>query len=200
MTTPTTPLQDLLIQHIPDLRRFARALERNRVAADDLVQETLERAIKKMHLYEPSGPFIGWLNTIMRNIFVDRVRRRKLNASTSLDDVPHREPYQNENQVDRIVLKELRVAVGLRERFGADALCGTCPFAGELDPYDPYWSLAYINDRWYLASTAGTRLMGPYSDGVREFPGDEAVKLVRPVAVPDMRHGEPAAAPDRPRD
>ena len=104
-------LQDQLIQHIPDLRRFARSLERNRVAADDLVQETLERAIKKMHLYEPSGPFIGWLNTIMRNIFVDRVRRRKLNASTSLEDAPRNEPYQNENQVDRLVLKELRVAI-----------------------------------------------------------------------------------------
>jgi RNA polymerase sigma-70 factor (ECF subfamily) len=107
----TTPLQDLLIQHIPDLRRFARSLERNRVAADDLVQETLERAIKKMHLYEPSGPFIGWLNTIMRNIFVDRVRRRKLNTATSLDEAPRNEPYQNENQVDRLVLKELRVAI-----------------------------------------------------------------------------------------
>jgi RNA polymerase sigma-70 factor (ECF subfamily) len=105
------PLQDLLITHIPDLRRFARSLERDRVAADDLVQETLERAIKKMHLYEPSGPFIGWLNTIMRNLFVDRVRRRKLNQTASLDQSPAAEPYQNENQVDRLVLKELRVAV-----------------------------------------------------------------------------------------
>jgi len=107
----TIPLEERLIQHIPDLRRFARSLERNRVAADDLVQETLERAIKKMHLYEPSGPFIGWLNTIMRNIFVDRVRRRKLNTATPLDDAPRLEPYQNENQIDRLVLKELRVAV-----------------------------------------------------------------------------------------
>jgi RNA polymerase sigma-70 factor (ECF subfamily) len=107
-----TPLEDLLIHHIPDLRRFARSLERNRTAADDLVQETLERAIKKMHLYEPCGPFIGWLNTIMRNIFVDRVRRRKLVTGMSLDDAtPRHEPFQNENQVDRLILKELRVAV-----------------------------------------------------------------------------------------
>jgi len=113
-TTPpvqTPPLQELLIQHIPELRRFARALERNRVAADDLVQETLERAIKKMHLYQPSGPFIGWLNTIMRNIFVDRVRRRKLSQGASLDAASHHEPYRNANQVDRLVLKELRIAV-----------------------------------------------------------------------------------------
>jgi RNA polymerase sigma-70 factor (ECF subfamily) len=111
MTTPMSPREELLIHHIPDLRRFARSLERNRVAADDLVQETLERAIKKMHLYEPSGPFIGWLNTIMRNIFVDRVRRRKLITGPSLEDTPRNEPYQNENQVDRLILKELRVAV-----------------------------------------------------------------------------------------
>ena len=107
----THDFQDLLIHHIPDLRRFARALERDRVAADDLVQETLERAIKKIHLYEPSGPFIGWLNTIMRNIFVDRVRRRKLNATMPLDETPRTEPFQNENQLDRLVLKELKQAV-----------------------------------------------------------------------------------------
>lgn len=107
-----TELEDRLIQHIPDLRRFARSLERDRIAADDLVQETLERAIRKLHLYEPTGPFIGWLTTIMRNLFVDRVRRRKLSPSASLDDTPRHEPQQRENQIDRLVLKELRVAVG----------------------------------------------------------------------------------------
>jgi hypothetical protein len=93
---------------------------------------------------------------------------------------------------------DLRVAVVLWERFGADALCGTYSFAGELDPYDPYWSLAYISGSWYLASTCGTRLMGPYTDGVREFPGDGAIKLVRPVVVPDTLHGEPGAQVDGP--
>jgi hypothetical protein len=95
---------------------------------------------------------------------------------------------------------DLRMAATLWERFGADALCGTYPFAGELDPHDPYWSLACIKGRWYLASTAGTRLMGPYTDGEREFPGDEGVRLVRPVVVPDARHDEAATAPDQPHD
>jgi RNA polymerase sigma-70 factor (ECF subfamily) len=106
-----TPLQDLLIRHIPDLRRFARSLERNRAGADDLVQETLERAIKKIHLYQPSGPFLGWLNTIMRNIFVDRVRRKGATVVDSLEETAHREPAQNESQSDRLLLKEIRVAV-----------------------------------------------------------------------------------------
>jgi len=91
---------------------------------------------------------------------------------------------------------DLRVAARLWERFGADALCGTYPFAGELDPHDPYWSLACVGGQWYLASTCGTRLMGPYTDGTREIPGEEAVRLVRPVAVPDTRHAEPGAAAD----
>ena len=79
----------------------------------------------------------------------------------------------------------LRVASRLWERFGADALCDTHPFDAELDPHDPFWSLALFGGQWYLASTCGTRLMGPYTDGTREFPGDAAVRLVRPVAVPE---------------
>jgi hypothetical protein len=84
---------------------------------------------------------------------------------------------------------DLRIAVKLWDQFGTNSLCGTYPFAGDLDPYDPYWSLACISGQWFLASTAGTRLMGPYTDGIREFPGDEIVRLVRPVAIPDTTHG-----------
>lgn len=75
---------------------------------------------------------------------------------------------------------DLRIAVHLRERFGTDALCGTQPFVGELDPLDPYWSLAYVGGSWHLASTVGTPLMGPYSDG----PGQAPVRLLRPIEVP----------------
>lgn len=80
---------------------------------------------------------------------------------------------------------DLRVAACLWDRFGAGSLCCTYPFAGELDPHDPYWSLACVQGKWYLASTCGTRLMGPYTDGVQEFLGDEPVRLVRSVVVPE---------------
>ena len=79
---------------------------------------------------------------------------------------------------------DLRIAAHLWERFGVDALCGTYPFAGELAPHDPYWSLACVGGQWHLASTAGTRLMGPYTDGTCEFPGTDPVRLVRPLVVP----------------
>ena len=84
---------------------------------------------------------------------------------------------------------DLRVAARLWERFGADTLCGTYPFAGEVDPHDPYWSLGCIRGKWYLVSTAGTRLMGPYTDGVAEFPGNEVVRLIGPVSLPDTSIG-----------
>lgn len=79
---------------------------------------------------------------------------------------------------------DLRIAVHLHARFGTDALCNTYSFVGDLNPHDPYWTLACVGGRWHLASTAGTRLMGPYTDGTREFPGDDPVRLVRSVVVP----------------
>lgn len=71
---------------------------------------------------------------------------------------------------------DLRIAARLAERFGVDVLCGTYPFVGTLDPHDPYWSLAHVNGRWYLASTVATKLM--------DDDGTGAVKLIREIDVP----------------
>lgn len=77
---------------------------------------------------------------------------------------------------------DLRIAEHLSGRFGVDVLCGTYPFVGALDPQDPYWVLALVAGRWYLASTAGTRLMGPYIGG--EGLNNADVRLIRAVHVP----------------
>ena len=60
---------------IPALRRFARALARNSEAADDLVQDTLVRALRAEHLFH-GGDLRTWLFTILLNL--DRNRRRGL--------------------------------------------------------------------------------------------------------------------------
>jgi hypothetical protein len=80
---------------------------------------------------------------------------------------------------------DLRVASRLCERFGADSLCGTYPFVGELDPHDPFWSLACFGGHWHLASTVNARFMWPDTDDVRERLSEEGVRLVRPVAIPE---------------
>ena len=70
----------LIEEQIPGLRRFACALLRgNREAADDLVQDTLERALSHWNLRRNQGNLRGWLYTILYNRFLSdqhRVRRR----------------------------------------------------------------------------------------------------------------------------
>jgi RNA polymerase sigma-70 factor (ECF subfamily) len=60
---------------IPALRRFARALARDAEIADDLVQDTLVRALRAEHLFH-GGDLRTWLFTILLNL--DRNRRRGL--------------------------------------------------------------------------------------------------------------------------
>jgi RNA polymerase sigma-70 factor (ECF subfamily) len=65
----------LIEQQIPRLRRYARALTRNRERADDLVQDTLGRALIKEQFWQPGTNLRAWLFTIMHNQNVNNVRR-----------------------------------------------------------------------------------------------------------------------------
>lgn len=64
-----------LIPELPVLRRFARALAGDPALADDLVQDCLERAMLKSHLYDPARPLRPWLFTMLRNLHVSGIRR-----------------------------------------------------------------------------------------------------------------------------
>ncbi|WP_285410290.1 RNA polymerase sigma factor [Variovorax sp. efr-133-TYG-130] len=80
----------LLVEHIPSLRRYARALTGNAWAADDLVQDTLERACGKWRLWVVGSDLRAWLFTVMHNIFASQVRRAPPpHAVVPLDDLPH---------------------------------------------------------------------------------------------------------------
>jgi RNA polymerase sigma-70 factor (ECF subfamily) len=64
--------------HIAGLRRFARALLRgDRDGADDLVQDSLERALSRWHSHRREASLRGWLYTILYNRFLSEVGRRK---------------------------------------------------------------------------------------------------------------------------
>jgi len=65
----------MIIDLIPALRAFARTLCRNPTDADDLVQETLVRAINSLHQYEQGTRLKSWLFTIMRNTFITSARK-----------------------------------------------------------------------------------------------------------------------------
>ena len=67
---------------IPRLRRYARALTRRADRADDLVQETLVRAIAKSDLWQAGTDIRAWLFTIMHNQHVNMVRRAMRDDAT----------------------------------------------------------------------------------------------------------------------
>lgn len=65
-------------EHVPRLRRYARALTGDPHKADDLVQDALERAWNKFHLWRPGSDLRAWLFTIMHNLFVNQLRQGSL--------------------------------------------------------------------------------------------------------------------------
>ncbi len=80
---------DEIEQCVPPLRRYARALTRNADYADDLVQDCLERAIRKQALWRPTAPLRAWLFRILLNIYRNDMRgRRRRPISVPLDTIP----------------------------------------------------------------------------------------------------------------
>ena len=67
----------LLEPHIPALRRYAFALTRDHAAADDLVQDCLERAVSRWYLRGTDAQLRAWLFTILHNLFVSALRTRR---------------------------------------------------------------------------------------------------------------------------
>jgi RNA polymerase sigma-70 factor, ECF subfamily len=70
-----TVFNQLIEQQIPRLRRYARALTRNPERADDLVQDTMVRALAKQHFWQPGTNIRAWLFTLMHHQNVNTVRR-----------------------------------------------------------------------------------------------------------------------------
>jgi RNA polymerase sigma-70 factor (ECF subfamily) len=72
--------EHLLAEHWPRLRRFAFALSRDRADADDLVQGTVERAMRSAGHWQAGTRFDSWLFRIARNHWIDTVRSRGRHA------------------------------------------------------------------------------------------------------------------------
>ena len=81
-----------IVEQIPALRRYARALTGDSWVADDLVQDTLERACSKWRLWAAGSDLRAWLFTVMHNLFANQLRRagRQAPAGTlDIDDLSH---------------------------------------------------------------------------------------------------------------
>lgn len=88
-----------IVAQIPALRRYARALTNDPWAADDLVQDTLERACSKWQLWRAGSDLRAWLFTLMHNVAISdtrRTARQPLHNATDFDDVMHQMPAPDE--------------------------------------------------------------------------------------------------------
>lgn len=72
---PDPPFEELLLAELPHLRRYARALCGNPETADDLVQDCVERALRKRRLWRPSGRLRSWLMRMLYRIYLNRRKR-----------------------------------------------------------------------------------------------------------------------------
>jgi RNA polymerase sigma-70 factor, ECF subfamily len=104
-------LARLLEAHIPQLRRYARALTHDATRADDLVQSCLVRALAKQHLWQPGTNLRAWLFTILHNLHVND-RRCALREGICIgDEASSSIPAVVPNAVLSLELRDLERAI-----------------------------------------------------------------------------------------
>ena len=99
-----------MLKVMPRLLAFARVLTRNREAAEDLVQDTIVRALRAQQSFEPGSNMLAWLCTILRNQHISGLRRKRHDAMP-IDDLPDSAASIGANQVDVVEMSEIRRAL-----------------------------------------------------------------------------------------
>jgi len=93
---------------VPALRRYAVGLLRSRDEADDLVHDCLVRALDKLHTRRDESDIRTWLFTILHNLFISQMRRRRLRpVPEALDEVHESAHSQRPSQEDGLQWRDL---------------------------------------------------------------------------------------------
>lgn len=82
---PGEAIREQMTALLPRLRRFAASLTGNIPDADDLVQDTVERALRNLHRWKPGTRLDSWMYRIAQNIWIDAVRARRVRAAGNAD-------------------------------------------------------------------------------------------------------------------
>ena len=106
----TDSLRDDILATVPSLRAFAISLSGNADRADDLVQETLLRALAHIDSFQPGSNLPAWLFTILRNLFRSEYRKRRREVEDA--DGRHAESLKSHpEQTGRVEFSEFRAAL-----------------------------------------------------------------------------------------
>src|SRR5437867_449272 len=106
----TDSLRDDILASVPSLRAFAISLCGNVDRADDLVQETLLRALANIDSFQPGSNMPAWLFTILRNLFRSEYRKRRREVEDSDGSYAQSLKSQPE-QTGRVEFEEFRTAL-----------------------------------------------------------------------------------------
>ena len=110
-------MQDRFVEDVvavlPNLKRFALSLCRNGDVAEDLVQITAERAFRARDRFDPSTRLEAWLFRILRNAWIDMVRRDATRGEVvDIHETPLADPVDSVAQTDdRMMLEAVRAAM-----------------------------------------------------------------------------------------
>jgi RNA polymerase sigma-70 factor (ECF subfamily) len=107
---PDEAFREEMLKVLPRLHAFARVLTRNREAAEDLLQDTIVRALRAHCSFEPGTNMLAWLCTILRNQHISGLRRRRHEAMP-IEDLPDSAASVGPSQYDSIAIGEIRRAL-----------------------------------------------------------------------------------------
>ena len=126
--TPEPELRDALLAAVPSLRAFAISLSGQVDRADDLVQDTLLRALANIDRFERGTNLNAWLFTILRNLFHSEYRKRRREVEDPDGSYAARLTVQPE-QGSRLDFEDFRAALGNLPPTSARRCCSSAPRA-----------------------------------------------------------------------
>jgi len=162
------PLRDAMLHAIPDLRAFAIALSGKVDRADDLVQETLVRAMANISSFQPGTNMSAWLTTILRNLFVSDYRKRRYEVQDT-DGLHFGSLIVPPEQHSRLEFDEFREALATLppEQRETLLLIGACGFSYKEAAAICETAVGTIKSRVNRARTHLSKLLGRQLDPAR---------------------------------
>lgn len=170
-------LRDQILTAVPSLRAFAISLSGNVDRADDLVQETMLRALANIHSFQPGTNMSAWLFTILRNLFRSEYRKRRREVEDT--DGSFAESLKSHpDQLGRVEFQEFRAALAQLpdEQREALILVGASGFSYEEAADICECAVGTIKSRVNRARSRLAKLLS--IDSVDDFGPDHATRAV----------------------
>ena len=161
-------VHDVMLHAIPDLRAFAISLSGKVDRADDLVQETLLRAMANISSFQPGTNMSAWLTTILRNLFRSEYRKRRYEVQDT-DGLHPDSLIVSPEQHSRLEFEEFRGALASLPPDQREALLlvGACGFSCEEAATICESPVGTIKSRINRARTHLSKLLGRQLDPAR---------------------------------